>query len=181
MKILAVYGSNYGQAEKVLRRVVDTLARHGHEISVHKGDDLPEGTSVERYDAVLVGASIVVGKYQDYIREFVKANRDALDGRPTAFVSVNGANPETEPEWRAEAKAYVEALVEETGWRPRWTGTFSGALRYPRYGFVTRFIMKRISRSHGGPTDTSREYEFTDWDAVDRFAAELAEGLAASA
>lgn len=35
-----------------------------------------------------------------------------------------------------------------------------------------------ISRRSGGPTDTSREYEFTDWEAVDRFGREVAEGLA---
>lgn len=41
--------------------------------------------------------------------------------------------------------------------------------------------MRAISRSQGGPTDTSREYEFTDWDAVDRFGQALADGLAAPA
>jgi menaquinone-dependent protoporphyrinogen oxidase len=30
--------------------------------------------------------------------------------------------------------------------------------------------MKRIARKEGGPTDTSRDYEYTDWEAVDRFA-----------
>jgi len=38
--------------------------------------------------------------------------------------------------------------------------------------------MRMISRQEGGPTDTSREFEFTDWDHVDRFAAELADALA---
>jgi menaquinone-dependent protoporphyrinogen IX oxidase len=29
--------------------------------------------------------------------------------------------------------------------------------------------MKTISRRAGGPTDTSRDYEFTDWVALDQF------------
>jgi menaquinone-dependent protoporphyrinogen IX oxidase len=62
----------------------------------------------------------------------------------------------------------------------RWTATFSGALRHSQYGFVTRLIMKSISGRRAGPTDTTRDYEFTDWDAVDTFANELATGLAAS-
>ena len=62
--------------------------------------------------------------------------------------------------------------------RPGGTATFSGALRYPRYGPVTRWIMKLISRRSGGPTDTSQEYEFTDWQAVDRFGEDLARALA---
>jgi menaquinone-dependent protoporphyrinogen oxidase len=40
--------------------------------------------------------------------------------------------------------------------------------------------MKRISKKRGLPTDTSRDYEFTDWAAVDRFAGELGGILAQS-
>ena len=29
--------------------------------------------------------------------------------------------------------------------------------------------MKRIARKAGAPTDTSRDFEFTDWAALDRF------------
>jgi len=40
--------------------------------------------------------------------------------------------------------------------------------------FIVRAIMKRIARKAGAPTDTSRNYEFTNWTAVDRLAGELA-------
>jgi menaquinone-dependent protoporphyrinogen oxidase len=45
----------------------------------------------------------------------------------------------------------------------------AGALVYSKYSFFTKLIMKTISRRAGGPTDTSRDYEFTDWVALDRF------------
>jgi menaquinone-dependent protoporphyrinogen oxidase len=32
--------------------------------------------------------------------------------------------------------------------------------------------MKRIARKAGAPTDTSRDYQFTDWAALDRFVGE---------
>ena len=38
-------------------------------------------------------------------------------------------------------------------------------------------MMKKIAASEGMPTDTSRDYEFTDWLAVDEFAHTLAEEL----
>ena len=38
-------------------------------------------------------------------------------------------------------------------------------------------LLKRISRRAGGPTDTSRDYEMTDWNQVVRFAAEFAASL----
>jgi menaquinone-dependent protoporphyrinogen oxidase len=34
--------------------------------------------------------------------------------------------------------------------------------------------MKRIARKAGAPTDTSRDYEFTNWQALDRFVEQLA-------
>ncbi|MBK6768780.1 MAG: hypothetical protein IPG72_07190 [Ardenticatenales bacterium] len=74
MKILAVYGSNYGQTEAVIRRIAQALEALGHEVNVFKGDSVPASVVVEDYGAVVVGASILVGKYQDYIRDFVTRN-----------------------------------------------------------------------------------------------------------
>jgi menaquinone-dependent protoporphyrinogen oxidase len=178
MKILVVYGSEYGQAEAVVRRIAEALTGRGHQVSIHRANAIPSGTAVDDFDAILVAASIVMGRYQAYVRDFVRTHVGTLRRIPTAFVSVNGHSPESDPEWQSAARRYVERFLEETSWRPRWTATFSGALRYPRYGLLTRWIMKRISAYTGGPTDTHREYEFTDWAAVDRFAAELGEALA---
>lgn len=49
----------------------------------------------------------------------------------------------------------------------------AGTLRYTRYGFFKRFLMKQINKREGGDTDTSRDYEYTDWDAVTAFANEF--------
>lgn len=179
MRILGVYGSEYGQAESVLRRIGAILERRGHEVLVFKGDAVPGGVAVEDFDAVLVSGSIIMGRYQTYIRDFVRDHVGALRMLPTAFVSVNGHSDESSEAWRAAARRYVGRFLTDTRWEPRWTATFSGALRYPRYGLVTRWIMKLISRSTGGPTDTSQEYEFTDWGAVERFANYLGDTLAA--
>lgn len=177
MKVLAVYGSTYGQAEAVMHRVAATLQADGHDVQTFRGDALPADLAVDGFDAVIVAASIIVGKYQAYIRSFVRRHAVALRTRPTAFISVSGTSPETLKAWRDAARAYVERFCRETGWEPRWTATFSGALRYQHYGLVTRWIMKLIAGRTGGPTDTSREYEFTDWSAVDRFARDLSNGL----
>lgn len=157
--------------------IAAALQARGHAVTLFKGDALAVALAVEDYDAVVVAASIVVGRYQAYIRDFVKRHAATLNDRPTAFASVSGGAPETDAAWRAEAEQHVRDLLAETGWRPRWTAAFAGALRFRRYDPITRFIMKLISRSQGGPTDTSGDYEFTDWHAVDRYAASLAEDL----
>ena len=53
------------------------------------------------------------------------------------------------------------------------TATFAGALRYSRYGWLKRRLMRSIARREGGDTDTSRDHVYTDWDAVDRFAVDI--------
>ena len=48
---------------------------------------------------------------------------------------------------------------------------------YSRYGTLERFVMKRIAKRAGGGTDTSRDYEYTDWDEVASFATAFADAL----
>lgn len=49
---------------------------------------------------------------------------------------------------------------------------------YTQYGFVKRWIMRKIARDKGNPdTDTSRDYVYTDWDSVRRFAEGFLETL----
>jgi menaquinone-dependent protoporphyrinogen oxidase len=45
---------------------------------------------------------------------------------------------------------------------------------YSKYNWFIRFVMKRIARRAGASTDTSRDHEFTDWVALDRFVNEFA-------
>jgi menaquinone-dependent protoporphyrinogen oxidase len=44
---------------------------------------------------------------------------------------------------------------------------------------LTRLVMRYIAKRAGGPTDTSRDYDFTDWNALARFAGEFADELGA--
>jgi len=53
--------------------------------------------------------------------------------------------------------------------RLRAAGGLCAHLTYCKYNFFIKLMMKTIARKAGGPTDTSRDYEFTDWATVDRF------------
>ena len=97
-----------------------------------------------------------------------------LERPPSAFFSVSLAANGDLP----NAEAYVENFVQQTGWRPSKVGLFSGALLYRQYGFLKRYMMKRIVRDKPGMSiDTSRDYVYTDWDQVNRFAEDFVERL----
>jgi menaquinone-dependent protoporphyrinogen oxidase len=176
--ILAVYGTAYGQTELIVRRLAGHLERLGFTIAAYRGDALPADLDVDQFDGVLVAASVIRAKHQPYVRAFVTRYRDQLARRPTAFVSVSGAAGSPLPDKRAEAKTYADEFLRQTGWRPTVTALVGGALAYTKYNFLLRWIIKRISRQMGGPTDTTRDHETTDWAAVERFATTFAEAMA---
>ena len=70
---------------------------------------------------------------------------------------------------RRDTQSYVDRMVSETGWQPDRTFNVAGAFRYTEYDFFKRWVMKKIAGSKDAPTDTSRDWELTDWEAVDRF------------
>ena len=118
-------------------------------------------------DAVIVGASIHMGRHAEYVCDFVREHRATLERVPSAFFSVSLA-AHGDPE---SAEAYIEQFEQETGWRPTDVGVFAGALLYTQYGFLKRHLMEKIAHDKPGylGQDLSRDYIYTEWDGVRRF------------
>lgn len=171
---LVIYGTSEGQTAKVADRIVEILDERGHDATTMNAEGTPPDVAIGDFDAVLVGASIHMGNHQSAIREVVSTNRDALAARPTAFFQLSISSAVADETRRAEAAGYVDAFLEETDWHPDRIGLFGGALRYSKYGFLKRLMMKRIAKDATGDTDTSRDYEYTDWHEVEAFAADFA-------
>ncbi|ODR83308.1 protoporphyrinogen oxidase [Haladaptatus sp. W1] len=174
VSFLVVYGTGEGQTAKVADRIATVLTERGHDASAVDAAERPSKSDLESIDAFLVGASIHLGKHQTEISEFVRGNRETLTLRPTAFFQLSMSSATTDDERQAEAAAYVDEFLEETDWNPDRIGLFAGALRYSKYGFLKRLMMKRIAKEATGDTDTSRDYEYTDWHEVEAFATDFA-------
>jgi menaquinone-dependent protoporphyrinogen oxidase len=172
-RILVVYGTAYGQTQRIAGHLMDLLAEFGHELAMYQGDHLPADLDLDEYDAFVVAASIIRGRHQPYIRDFVREHAAKLNAASSAFVSVSGAAANAP----VQAGEYLQQFFRDTGWYPSFSASFAGAMAYTRYGWVLRWIMKAISRKNGGPTDTTRDHEMTDWLRVYRFAAQLAAAL----
>lgn len=171
---LVLFGTGEGQTATVAERIGNVLTERGHDVSTIDVEATPDDFGLEEFDAVLVGSSIHVGKHHSAVREFVSTNREALNSRPTAFFQLSLSSAVDDPERRAEAARYVDELLEESEWHPDKIGLFGGALRYSKYGFLKRLMLKRIARDATGDVDTSRDYEYTDWGEVEAFAADFA-------
>lgn len=177
--ILIAYETTEGQTEKIATHIAEVLRRAGKTVHIGRVDALPEDLDLSLYDGVLVGASVHGGRHQRAVVTFVKRHREELERAHNGFFSVSMSSARGTEEGYRLATECVERFEAETGWRPERVVLFAGALLFTHYGFVKRYIMKRISASTGGPTDTSRDYEFTDWSSVDHFAMDFLSSAAA--
>lgn len=168
--VLIVYASRNGQTKKIAERIAGTLDAGGHDTRLFDAERATGDVDPRRFARVFVCAPIYAGGYPASIRRFVREQRQALQGVPAAFCSVGLAVASRTTDGRAETMPLVERFLTKTGWRPAAVELIAGGLPYTRYGFITRFLMRRIARKAGGDTDTSRDFEYTDWDAVERFA-----------
>jgi menaquinone-dependent protoporphyrinogen oxidase len=71
----------------------------------------------------------------------------------------------------------IDAFFVDTGWHPSRVKPIAGALLYQDYGLLKRLVMRIVAKRSGGDTDTSHDYVYTDWEALEKFAGELAEEL----
>lgn len=168
-RILILYATTEGQTARIAERIARTIRDQGHSAEARPADSGRTGPDWATCDGVIVGASIHYGRHPGYLRAWVHEHRALLAARPCAFfsVSLSAGGPGAKP--RA-AQRYLAAFLEEVGWQPRQTAAFAGALQYSKYGAFKRMLMILFVGLAGGDTDTSRDYEYTDWDAVERFA-----------
>lgn len=176
-RVLIAYGTSEGHTARIAEYMAKVIRDQGYEaypVDIKRsGAQEPDG-----YDAVIVGASIHMGKHENYVRDFARENRGTLERLPSAFFSVSLAAHDNTEEAFDEVEGYIEKFVQQTGWRPSKVGRFAGALLYTRYGLFKRWIMRKIARDKGSPdTDTSRDYVYTDWDSVKRFAEDFLKSL----
>lgn len=176
-RIALLYGTTEGQTGIIAERIAAVLDDAGHDPALFHAGHLPADFSLSDYDAVIVGASVHVGSHQKYVTRFVADHVDELNRLPSAFFSVSLTAAEGTEEARETAQSMVADFLAETGWDPDATAVVPGALTYSKYGLLKRFVMKRIAKQAGGDTDTSRDYEYTDWDEVESFAVAFADTL----
>ncbi|MGI5860450.1 MAG: flavodoxin domain-containing protein [Myxococcales bacterium] len=168
-RILILYATSHGHTGKVAERLAGQLRLRGYPVDLRQIGKLERDFSLSRYDAVLVGGSVYARRFQRPLRRFVAANKAQLERMPAAFFAVSLAAASRKPRELRIAREDVERFVIDTGWRPPSVGYIGGAVSYTSYNPLTKLLMRLVFRSLGA-TDTSRDYVFTDWLAVQHFA-----------
>lgn len=176
-KVLVVYGSTEGQTAKIAQHIGDAGRRLGHRVDVQAAGEAPDADA-GGYDDIIVGASLHEGRYQRSVRSFLEQHAAALASRPAAFFSVSLAAASRDQNERAEVERIMGEFFARTHWTPTLTASFAGALKYTRYSWLKRMLMKHIAEKEGGDVDTSRDFEYTNFDQVTAFAERFFNALA---
>ena len=166
-KILLTYSTVDGHTKTICEKILSYS-------KTSQVDILPIDSSIniEDYDTVVIGASIRYGKYREEIFEFIKENEELLNSKDNAFFSVNVV-ARKENKSKPETNPYLIKFLNKISWQPKILDVFAGKIDYPKYKFLDKYAIKFIMWITKGPTDTSKVYEFTDWNRVKSFAEKL--------
>jgi menaquinone-dependent protoporphyrinogen oxidase len=188
MKRIGIYyATRTGHTQLIAEHVAIILQQRGFDAelrNLHGHDGSP---SLKDCAGVILAASVHMGKHEPEMVDFATKHRAELDALPSLFLSVSlsevGAERATatakeHERYAADVQGMIDGFVAETGWHPARVKPVAGALMYSKYNLLVRFIMKRIAKRERADTDTSRDYEYTDWNSLDRVVEEFAANIA---
>ena len=165
-----IYSSVDGQTLKICNKLRDVLLQNNQNVELFSIDDFNE--DVINYDRLIIGASIRYGVHNKKIIDFINTNKKQLDSIKTAFFSVNLVARKSEKS-TPDSNPYVIKFFNTIDWTPTIVEVFAGKLDYKKYPFFDRIMIQFIMWMTKGPTNTSAEIEYTNWDRVTAFGIQL--------
>lgn len=166
MKALVVFGTTEGHTRKIAQKIEEWLVNRDMQVVIADSASDARNLSTEGFDVVVLAGSLHMSRHQASLVHFVRTNLAALQRIPTLLVSASGTGSRTDPLSGARANESIELFVQESGLRPTVAKPIGGALLYTKYNFFLRWMLRKISEKEGGPVDTSRDYELTDWESL---------------
>jgi len=169
-KTVIIYSSVDGQTLKICNKLRDVFHQYNQNVELVSIDDFNE--DVTHYDRLVIGASIRYGVHNKKIIDFINTNKKQLDSIKTAFFSVNLVARKSEKN-TPKTNPYVVKFFKTIDWTPTIVEVFAGKLDYKKYPFFDRIMIQFIMWMTKGPTNTSAEIEYTNWDKVTEFGIQL--------
>ena len=157
--VLVAHASKHGTTSEVAESIAATLQELGLTVEVK---DAQRVDDIAPYDAVVIGGGLYMGKWHADARKVLKRHRHELKGKRLA---VFGMGPDSLDESKlAESRTQLErALAETPELVPIAVTIFGGALKPED----RRFPFNRLPA-----------FDARDWDAIRKWAEEIAGKLA---
>jgi menaquinone-dependent protoporphyrinogen oxidase len=152
MRILVATASRHGATTEIARAIATELASSGLEVEVREPDD---ELSVERFDGVILGSAVYMGRWLEPARRFAMRNGRRLGTRPTWLFS---SGPIGDPPKPDGEPADIGPLIDATA--ARGHRIFAGRLDRRLLGLGERAI---VGAMHVPDRDDRDWTEIRDW------------------
>lgn len=172
-RLLIVYATREGQTAKIAERIAAHVESAGASVTVIDAASHVDADPGE-FDFLVFGASMHAGGLERELVDYVRHHARTISGKRRSFFLVLLSAATRDRDMReasladARRKADSQLAVSFDDFE-----MIAGALAYSKYPLPLKWLMRRISRKSGGDTDTSRDYEYTDWAQVERYAERL--------
>jgi menaquinone-dependent protoporphyrinogen oxidase len=160
MRVLVTAASKYGATLEIAQAIGDELTRLGHDVATQPLDDV---STVDGYDAVVVGSAVYAGHWLKTAKAFVETHAGALRGKAVWLFS---SGPIGDPPTPTEDPVDAAALVAATDARAHHV--FAGKLDRAHLVFVERAVATALRAPYG---------DFRQWSEVRGWAAGIAAEL----
>lgn len=160
MKVLVTAASRHGSTFEMAEAIGRTIGARGHAVAVLPIENV---TGLDGYDAVVLGSGVYMSFWLKPARDFVEANAAVLRRKPVWLFSsgpLGPAKPGAEP---VQIPEVIDAV------QPRDHRVFDGRLDTSRLGFGEKAVVWAVKAPAG---------DFRDWQAVEAWAAGIADSLA---
>jgi len=161
MSVLVAAASRYGATAEIAGAIGEGLERAGLDVTVASVDDV---SSLDGYDAVVLGSAVYAGRWLKAARKFVKRNRSALSAARVWLFSSGPIGDPPKPD--GEEAVDVTAIIEAT--EPEEHRILAGKLDKDQLTFGERAIVVAVRSPEG---------DFRDWDEIAAWAGQIAETL----
>jgi menaquinone-dependent protoporphyrinogen oxidase len=162
MRVLVAAASKHGSTAEIARTIGASLTFRRIDADVMAMGTV---TSLEGYDAVVLGSGIYMGHWLEPAKRFVAQQATELLERPVWLFS---SGPLGDPAKPTEGPADVGGLIEAT--HAREHRLFAGSLWKDELGIAERAMVAAVRAPEG---------DFRPWAEIDEWAGQIADELAA--
>ena len=161
MTVLVAYASKHGSTQGIAERIAEKLRQLGIQAEARPLDAIEDPGS---YEALVIGSAIYYGSWLKEATAWVHRNQAILAQRPVWLFSVGPLGTEVK-----DAEQQPKEMAEfQQAIGPRDQQIFFGALDHHKLAFAERMVVKAVRAPEG---------DFRDWQAIDAWAASIAQDL----
>ena len=158
--VLVAFASMYGSTKEVAEAIASALRNAGVDVDVKPARDVKK---LDGYDAVVLGAPLIVHKFQKDARSFLSRHEKVLKSLPVAVFALGPCkNPRDEDEWR-DCTGQFDAVLAQLGWLEPVAAELFGGRFDPA---LLKFPFNKMAGSE--PASDAR-----DWGAIRAWAGGL--------